>query len=92
MFVCPWCAGKFLTRDGLDFHWDETPDCKANRNVNSSSQKKYGDRLFEVDGTERAFDRTGEETLRRVEAKAGEATLEPEESRRPTLRRIIWED
>jgi hypothetical protein len=41
-FVCPWCAGRFLVRQGLSEHWRENPECRRNRNVSNPLQTKYG--------------------------------------------------
>jgi hypothetical protein len=41
-FVCPWCASRFLVRQGLSEHWRASPECRRNRNVSNSTPTKYG--------------------------------------------------
>jgi hypothetical protein len=53
-FVCPFCGESFARRHSedapfegrsLDGHWEESPRCGNNRNVNNPTQSKYLDNV-----------------------------------------------
>jgi DNA-directed RNA polymerase subunit RPC12/RpoP len=61
-FVCTYCSSRFVTRVGLNEHWQTDPRCRTNRTVSNPLQSKYGEAGL-------AHTVPGEHTLHLVRAK-----------------------